>query len=356
MRVTVAGAGMAGLVAAAEARRLGAEVVVHEKLDRAGGSMLLSSGVAWRHRDFARFREECPDGDERLQRLVFDNLDGDLAWVESLGIAPVERSTRNELTAGARFDTAELTEALVSAAGDVRFRDPLTALPTDGPVILATGGFPANREMLRRHVTDQADHVALRAGRGNEGDGVRMATEAGARLGRGMDEFYGRNMPAPPAELAEERYVRASQLYARHAEVTNEAGERFETRTWSEIDVAQWTARQPRARAWFRVAVDALGERVRDRTVGEMVSAAEELGAPVRREPGHVTVETIGSVTSTIGGLEIDAGGRAAPGIYAAGDDAAGIATGGYASGLAGALVTGRLAARSAVEDAGAGR
>jgi succinate dehydrogenase/fumarate reductase flavoprotein subunit len=163
-------------------------------------------------------------------------------------------------------------------------------------------------------------------------------------------------MPAPPAELAEERYVRASQLYARHAEVRNEAGERFETHTWSEIDVAQWTARQPRARAWFRVADDALGERVRDRTVGEMVAAAEELGAPVRREPGHVTVETIGSVTSTIGGLEIDAGGRAAPGIYAAGDDAAGIATGGYASGLAGALVMGRLAARSAVEDAGAGR
>jgi fumarate reductase flavoprotein subunit len=356
MRVIVAGAGMAGLVAATEARRLGAEVVVHEKLDRAGGSMLLSSGVAWRHRDFARFREECPDGDERLQRLVYDNLDGDLEWVESLGIAPVERSTRNELTAGVRFDTAELTEALVSAAGDVRLQDPLTALTASSPVILATGGFPANREMLRRHVTEQADHVALRAGPGNYGDGLRMATEDGARLGRGMDEFYGRNMPAPPAELPEERYVRASQLYARHAEVTNEAGERFETRTWSEIDVAQWTARQPRARAWFRVADDALGERVRDRTVGEMVAAAEELGAPVRREPGYVTVETIGSVTSTIGGLEIDGGGRAAPGIYAAGDDAAGIATGGYASGLAGALVMGRLAARSAVEDAGAGR
>src|SRR3712207_7594595 len=35
-----------------------------------------------------------------------------------------------------------------------------------------------------------------------------------------------------------------------------------------------WTSRQPRARAWFRVADDALAERVRDRTVGEMVAAA----------------------------------------------------------------------------------
>ena len=68
--LVVAGAGMAGLAAAAEARRLGAEPLVLEKLDRPGGSMRLSSGVIWRHRDFERFRAECPDGDERLQRLA----------------------------------------------------------------------------------------------------------------------------------------------------------------------------------------------------------------------------------------------------------------------------------------------
>jgi predicted oxidoreductase len=84
-----------------------------------------------------------------------------------------------------------------------------------------------------------------------------------------------------------------------------------------------------------------------------MIAAAEELGAPVRRESGSITVETVASVTSTIGDLEVDASGRVAPGVYAAGDDAAGIATGGYASGLGGALVLGRLAARAALEDAG---
>ena len=56
--LVVAGAGMAGLVAAAEARARGAEVLLLEKGDRAGGSMLLSSGVIWRHREFGRFREE----------------------------------------------------------------------------------------------------------------------------------------------------------------------------------------------------------------------------------------------------------------------------------------------------------
>ena len=41
----------------------------------------------------------------------------------------------------------------------------------------------------------------------------------------------------------------------------------------------------------------------------------------------------------------------AAPGVYAAGGDVGGIANGGYASGLAAALVLGRVAARSALED-----
>jgi hypothetical protein len=279
-----------------------------------------------------------------------------LGIFERLGARPVDRSTGNEMTTGLRFDTRQLTSALVNAAGEVRLGEPLERLPGGDPVVLATGGFPAGRELLRRHVTSEADHLALRASPGNAGAGLRLGSAGGGELGRGMDEFYGRNMPAPPARVAEQSYVSASQLYAHHAEVTNEAGERFRTRTWSEIDVAQWTARQPRARAWFRVPEAALAERVRGRTVGEMVAAAEELGAPVVREGGSVTVETVAGVTSTIGGLEIDPDGRAAPGVYAAGDDVAGIATGGYASGLAGALVMGRRAARAALKDGEARR
>ncbi len=62
----VAGAGLAGLVAAVRARELGASVVVHEKGDRPGGSMRLSSGVVWRYREWERFRDECPAGDPVL--------------------------------------------------------------------------------------------------------------------------------------------------------------------------------------------------------------------------------------------------------------------------------------------------
>src|SRR6187200_1022989 len=103
---------MAGLVAAAEARSRGADVVVHEKLERPGGSMRLSSGVVWRYREFDRFRRECPAGDPALQRALHDRLDDDLEWLRALGAPVVGEGTGNPLTTGARFDPAGLTEAL----------------------------------------------------------------------------------------------------------------------------------------------------------------------------------------------------------------------------------------------------
>jgi succinate dehydrogenase/fumarate reductase flavoprotein subunit len=345
----VAGAGMAGLAAAAEARSLGADVLLLEKLDRPGGSMRISSGVLWRHRDLQRFRTDCPGGDPMLQRLLFERLEADLEWLESLGAPVVRRHTGNELTSGARFDPAGLCAALVDAAGPVRLGQPLRELPDACPLVLATGGFPADRDLLRRHVTPEADSLLLRAAPGGTGDGLRLGLEAGAEVSAGLDELYGRNMPAPPARIGPADFVPLAQLYARHAEVANADGRRYEPRTWSEIDVVQWTARQRGARAWYRVAHEALGERVGERTVGEMVEAAAAAGAPLSRGPEGYVVETVAGITSTLGGLRIDPCACAAPGVFACGDDAGGIGTGGYASGLAAALVFGRIASRSAV-------
>jgi succinate dehydrogenase/fumarate reductase flavoprotein subunit len=348
--LVVAGAGMAGLAAAAEARGRGAEVEVFEKLDHPGGSMALSSGAIWRHRRFEDFREDCPAGDERLQRLIFDRLDGDLEWLESLGAPVTRRRTPNPRSDGVFFDPAGMTAALARAAGEVRLGEALRVVPRDTPLVLATGGFAASRELLRAHVTDQADQLFLRAAPGATGDGLTMGLATGAAASQGLDEIYGRNMPAPPAEIAPEDFVKAGQLYARHAEIHNARGEGYSVRAWSEIDVVQWTARQPRARAWFRVPLDSMHEKVRDgRTVGEMVSAARESGAPVRGEPGSVVVETVAGVTTTLGGLAVNEHALAADGVFAAGNDVGGIATGGYASGLAAALVLGRVAAASAL-------
>jgi succinate dehydrogenase/fumarate reductase flavoprotein subunit len=341
---------MAGLVAAAQARARGASVEIYEKGDRCGGSMLLSSGVIWRHREFERFRTECPTGDPRLQRTIFDRLDGDLAWLESLGATPTGRETGNPATSGTRFDTRGLTDALLEAAGgEVRFGEPLEALPADGPAVLATGGFQADRELVRQHITPEADSLLLRATPWSTGDGLRLGIGAGGEATFRMDEFYGRNMPAPPARIGERDFVPLAQLYATYATVTNAAGEEFGTSTWSEIDVVQWTARQPAARAFYTVPDEHLDRRVRDRTVGEMVEAAERAGAPIERRTGEVTVEVVAAITTTLGGLRIDERAQVASGVFACGTDAGGIATGGYASGLAAALVFGRIAADAAL-------
>jgi succinate dehydrogenase/fumarate reductase flavoprotein subunit len=348
--LVVAGAGMAGLAAAVEALERGAEVTLLEKGPAAGGSMRLSSGVVWRHRDFEQFRRECPDGDPVLQRLVFDRLDGDIRWLERHGARVVRPATGNPATVGVRFSTDSLVRALGGRVKDIRLRRPLTELPDDVPVVLATGGFQADRELVRRHITAEADSLLLRATPWSTGDGLRLAVGAGAATTGAMDEFYGRNMPAPPARVRETGFVELAQLYARHATVESATGERYEPRTWSEIDVVQWTARQPGARAYYRVAREQLSARIRDRTVGDMVDAAEHAGAEVRRTGAGVTVQVVAGITTTLGGLAVDASARAAPGVYAAGSDVGGIASGGYSSGLAAALVLGRIAGAAAVE------
>jgi hypothetical protein len=325
VKVTVAGAGMAGLVAAARLRELGCKPRVREKGTRVGGSMLLSSCVIWRHLEWERFRAECPDGDERLQRLIWERLDDALAWLESLGAEPLWRDTENPLTTGRRYDPRALTALL---GRDVELETPL---PEDAapPLLLATGGFPA------RLARDRG--LFLRANRWSEGDGLDFARARGAKLAGDLGEFYGRAMPAPPARIEEKDFVPLAQLYGREARIfTDDWREITPPRVaWHENDLAQLIG----ARAWYVVA-----------ETNDQIEAARAAGAEVvDRDDGTIAVHVAAAVTHTLGGLHVDEHARVvgADGIWAAGVDAGGIASGGYASGLAQALVLGLAAAES---------
>jgi fumarate reductase flavoprotein subunit len=57
-------------------------------------------------------------------------------------------------------------------------------------VVIADGGFPANRDMIAKYITPRADRVLCRAWSGAQGDGIRMAEAAGAAIG-GLGKFYG---------------------------------------------------------------------------------------------------------------------------------------------------------------------
>jgi fumarate reductase flavoprotein subunit len=302
--------------------------VVVEKGGRAGGSMLLSSGVVWRHREWEDFRADCPGGDEALQRLVWERLDDALAWLVSLGAEPVWNDTENPRTTGKRFDPRELAELLASRV-DVQLG---TALDPNAqpPVVLATGGFG------KRLAEERG--LMLRANQWSTGDALDWALARGAAVTNGMGEFFGRVMPAWPARVHEDGFVRLAQLYGSEARVLTDDGRDLTPRTvaWHENDLAQLVGPS----AWF--VVEHTNERI------EAARAAG--GTVIERDDGRLAVHVTGAVTHTIGGLRIDTDARVVglEGVWAAGVDAGGVATGGYSSGLAQALVLGLAAAEAA--------
>jgi hypothetical protein len=161
-----------------------------------------------------------------------------------------------------------------------------------------------------------------------------------------MGEFYGRAMPAPPAQIGEDDFVPLSQLYGRWARVYTDDGRDItpESVSWSENDLAQRIG----ARAWYvldDVGLEQARERVEAaRAAGGTVVDAPEL--PFATAAGsRLAVHVAAAVTHTIGGIRVDTSARALDGVYVAGVDAGGVATGGYASGLAQALVLGLVAA-----------
>jgi fumarate reductase flavoprotein subunit len=368
-----------------------------------------------------------------LQGIILERLEPGLEWLEDLGVPALTRDTGNPLTFGARFDpkrtVATLADLIVGSGGRIL---PGTALRSllRGPgdriegvrvssgrteradaVILASGGFAGNPGLVGRHIIRGAGRMRLRAHPWSTGDGFLAALEAGALASAGLDEFYGRNLPAPPARVAPEEFVEVSQLYGRYAVAINRNGERYadEGADWSETALTRATARQPDLRAWYVVDAAALRERVRDRSVEGMIAAARRAGAtvlradslevlakklagrgvpragvlrtlngynaaiadgrggelspprsdpaaPVLRIPPFVAVEVAPAITHTIGGLAVDGGCRVLgrtdgplPGLYAAGVEVGGLSVGGYTSGLASALVFGGVAAESAL-------
>jgi succinate dehydrogenase/fumarate reductase flavoprotein subunit len=441
MHIIVVGGGLAGLVAALRAVELGARTTLLEKGDRLGGSFVYSSGYVWSYKDLRTFRREVPGGDIALQTLMLERLKPALDWLEELGAPVLTRETGNPLTFGARFHpertVATLAEHITASGGRILLRTALGGLVestgdrVDGvrvasgeeprtertdAVILASGGFGGNADLVRRHIIRGPGRMRLRANPWSTGDGFLAALEIGALPSADLDEFYGRNLPASPAEFSPEEFVEVSQLYGRHAVAINRNGERYtdEAADWSETALVQATARQPGLRAWYVLDAEGLRQRVRDRTVEEMVEAARRVGGVVAqaespeglaqrlaerdvprtnvlrtlseynaavtdgrsgelspprsdpavpvRVPPLVAVEVAPAITHTIGGLAADrkcrvlrqTDGRPVPGLYAAGVEVGGVSVGGYTSGLAAALVFGAVAAESAVSHGGA--
>lgn len=64
-------------------------------------------------------------------------------------------------------------------------------------VVLATGGFQGSPSLTSRFLGQGSDNVFVRSNKGSVGDGLNLASSAGAGSSRGMNTYYGHLLAAP---------------------------------------------------------------------------------------------------------------------------------------------------------------
>jgi succinate dehydrogenase/fumarate reductase flavoprotein subunit len=286
--VIIAGGGMGGLTAAVRAQRSGADVVLLEKDPQPGGTMgWCSEGIIWTLGSYEAMRNDAPDGDPALQRTLFETLPLALSFLEGVG-AILPGSERSRVIDPPVF-TEFMVDTLVSGGGTLLVQTPLVRLLTnernevvgvlaegpDGPlhvrgraVVVATGGWAGNAEMVNQHITRNFGQMHQRNvgfGRGDSpitGDGFWAASRIGAAPSRGgFDAFYGHVLPARPARFTHP-LANYSIYHGQWSLALNLRGDRFAdesrgrivgrelTRVAEEL-IAQEIARQPEASAIY---------------------------------------------------------------------------------------------------------
>ena len=201
-------------------------------------------------------RNDAPDGDPELQRTVFDGILDAYAFYESIGAplgaaaSPTARSRRIAPVAFTNF----LTRAFERGGGRLMVETGLLGLLTnarrevigvlaEGPegvvalrsraVVLATGGFAGNAQMVTAHITRHFGALRQRnASFGGAkppftGDGYWAASAIGAAPSvSGWDGFYGHMLPAVPGVIRDPQ-ADYSMYHGAWSVAVNLRGERF---------------------------------------------------------------------------------------------------------------------------------
>lgn len=284
LEIIVCGGGLAGFSAALSALESGASVTLLEKAPEVGGTTVISGGLVWTIADYERIRADIPHGDPSLQWLVYDNVDQARDWLASKGARlgpdePLLGHGRGRIMDPAQAIGA-LQDAFVSAGGRLHLSTALDTLLTergavcgvralrDGvpvdfhadAVILATGGFQGNAELLARYVVPDPDNLILRANPWSTGDAFLSATAIGAAVSPGLDTFYGHALTMAPARYSKLEFRDVSQYYGQSGVAINMQGKRFcdEAEGNGEELLNQHLARQPGGKGFYIIDQDAL--------------------------------------------------------------------------------------------------
>jgi fumarate reductase flavoprotein subunit len=266
--VVVVGGGGAGLAAAVSAADNGASVVLIEKMSFLGGSTMISTGTMF----FGGSATELAKGnyfppyevaeqiiaaangrvDERLVRVLASESGATIDWLLGFGIDFVPGAPAGARLVASPFGVA-IIQALKKAAEarsvsillDTRGVVLLTednqikgvqAVNKNGEnvdilakaVVLATGGYGSNREMVGRYRPELKDLPIIPVtGIGSTGDGIIMAQEVGAATVN-LDMIS----PSPTGEVNSRRLVTATlRREEGSAILINEDGNRFANET-----------------------------------------------------------------------------------------------------------------------------
>lgn len=279
--IAVAGGGMAGLCAALTVAEEGKSVLLLEKGSRPGGSLRLSNGFITTYASPERLRAAVPGGDPVVQTSLCLALPEAVSWLKSAGVVLETRPARRDAKGGWRLVPGQCIEVLLRRAEALGIRvecgRALERIRVDGgevagieissrgggnasflpvqEVILATGGFQGNPELMTRYCVRSTDHVYHRANRWSTGDGFLAGLEAGGLPSRGLHAFYGHAMPAPPARVESEKFGLLAQYYGSYAVALNVKGERFadEAEGTGEEVLNQGLALQPQGLGFYIV-------------------------------------------------------------------------------------------------------
>lgn len=225
--VVVIGAGGAGLTAAYFMKEGGKDVILLEKQSATGGNTRMAGffaansthmhqefGVTYTQEDQYNYLMETPGVDPDFAKLFVENSGSTAEWVvDTLGLE-VTNVVGREIYAvdadGRKLPNqmvSKLTELNEQIGVDIRLESPAVALITEngkvtgveveGPeghyqiladaVIIASGGFAANQEMIAEYAPDWAGSMTSNTS-ATTGDGIRMAVAIGAATSN-MTEF-----------------------------------------------------------------------------------------------------------------------------------------------------------------------
>ena len=278
--VVICGAGMSGLTAAAMALECGARVALIEKSTAPGGSYVLSGGNFWTYSELSRFRAEIPGGNPVLQEIVHSSARGDRQWLSGIGVRLDDEKEVLGKGMGQLTEPEQATDAMVrhihGAGGSLRTETALESLLLDDgrivgvttrdsggrfatlradAVILATGGYQGNPELITKYLRTRPENLYLRAAGWSTGDGLLSAIAAGAGTTSGLDDFYGHAMASPPASFTQQHFSDVSLYFGGTAIAINLEGRRFtdETDGTGEEHLNRELARQPEGRGFYLI-------------------------------------------------------------------------------------------------------